>query len=90
VRCPASKVSRDATYWYRAASLDSDDPVLTLLFLFLACLTSFSQASQVQGPEAFEYIRGLFDEISPDDNPGPEDSEEWHGFYLRDVSIRLV
>jgi len=97
VRCPANKVTRTTTYWYRAASLDSDDPVLTFLFLFLACLTSFSQASQVQGLEAFEYIRGLFDEISPDDNPGPEgdgdsheDSEEWHGFYLRDVSIRLV
>jgi len=97
VRCPASQVSRDATFWYRAASLDSDDPVLTLLLLFLACLTSFSQASQVQGPVAFEHIQGLFDEISPDDNHGPEgdedsheDSEEWHGFYLRDVSIRLV
>jgi len=90
VRCPASQVSRDATFWYRAASLDSDDPVLTLLLLFLACLTSFSQATQVQGLEAFEYIRELFNEISPDDNPGPEDSEEWHGFYLRDVSIRLV
>ena len=90
MRCPASQVSRDATFWYRAASLDSDDPVLTLLLLFLACLTSFSQATQVQGLEAFEYIRELFNEISPDDIPVPEDSEEWHGFYFRDVSIRLV
>ena len=90
MRCPASQVSRDATFWYRAASLDDDDPVLTLLLLFLACLTSFSQATQVQGLEAFEYIRELFKELPFDDIPGPEDSEEFHGFYFRDVSIRLV